>query len=73
MRVILEAISGPHSKKRFVLPGYVKAIFGRTEWSDYQFPDDPLISSKHFALDCIGNSEHEGFDSAVRALAWTNE
>lgn len=56
MRVILEAVDGPHTKKRLVLPGYVKATFGRTEWSDYQFPDDPLISSKHFALECAGKT-----------------
>jgi hypothetical protein len=56
MRVILEAIDGPHKKKRFVLPSHAKAIFGRTEWSDYQFPDDPLISSKHFSVECIGRT-----------------
>jgi FHA domain len=56
MRVILEAIAGPHIKKRIVMPGYQKGTFGRTEWADYQFPDDPLMSSQHFSLECVGSA-----------------
>jgi hypothetical protein len=66
MRVILEAITGPHIKKRIVMPGYQKGTFGRTEWADYQFPDDTLMSSQHFSIECVGTT------CVVRDLDSTN-
>ncbi len=66
MRVILEAIAGPHITKRIVIPGYQKGTFGRTEWADYQFPDDPLMSSQHFSIECVGTT------CVVRDLGSTN-
>jgi hypothetical protein len=54
MRVILEIISGPQRQKRVLLAGAKQATFGRTNWADYRFPADSLMSGKHFAVECDG-------------------
>lgn len=56
MRIILEAIAGPHSKMRIMLAGHQKGTFGRTEWADYQFPADAMMSSKHFSVESNGRT-----------------
>ena len=56
MRIILEAIAGPHSNKRIVLSGHEKGTFGRTEWADYQFPADAMMSGKHFSIEGNGRT-----------------
>lgn len=56
MRVILEVISGPQARTEIALAGHQKATFGRTNWADYQFPADTLMSGKHFSVECDGQT-----------------
>src|SRR5690349_17037314 len=51
MRVTLQVVSGPHAGKRITLSRGQSATFGRTPEADYQFAEDPLMSSRHFALE----------------------
>lgn len=54
MRVTLQVTSGPHAGKRITLSRGQSATFGRTPEADYQFPDDLLMSSRHFAVEVDG-------------------
>src|SRR5688572_21961517 len=54
MRVTLEVTGGPYAGKRIVLSRGQSATFGRTPQADYQFPRDPLMSSRHFAVEVDG-------------------
>jgi hypothetical protein len=50
MRATLQVIGGPYAGKRVVLASGQSATFGRTPEADYQFADDPMMSSRHFAV-----------------------
>jgi len=54
MRVTLQVAGGPYAGKRFVLSRGQSATFGRTPLADYQFADDGLMSSRHFAVEVDG-------------------
>lgn len=55
MRVILEIASGPAAGRKIYLRDGEAVQLGRTELSDVSIPDDPLISSRHFAVECQAN------------------
>jgi len=54
MRATLQVIGGPYAGKRVVLASGQSATFGRTPEADYQFADDPMMSSRHFAVQLEG-------------------
>jgi pSer/pThr/pTyr-binding forkhead associated (FHA) protein len=54
MRVVLQVTGGPHANRRVVLRSGQSASVGRTPAADHQFPDDPLMSGRHFAIELTG-------------------
>lgn len=52
MRVTLHVLSGPSTGRRIRLQTGQVGRFGRTEWSDFSFPDDESLAEVHFLLKC---------------------
>ena len=52
MNVTLHVISGPATGRRIRLQTGQVGRFGRTEWSDFSFPDDKSLAEVHFLLQC---------------------
>lgn len=52
MRVTLHVISGPSAGRQIRLRSGQVGRFGRTEWSDFAFPDDETLAEVHFMLRC---------------------
>lgn len=52
MHVTLHVISGPATGRRIRLQTGQVGRFGRTEWSDFSFPDDQSLAEVHFLLQC---------------------
>ncbi len=66
MRVVLEAVDGPHRGQRILLRAGQTVRVGRTEWADVALPDDGHLSGVHFAVECGTNG------CVVRDLQSTN-
>ncbi len=56
MKVILEVQSGPSQGRRIPLQAGEIARFGRSDFADICFPDDPQMAEVHFELHC----RHDG-------------
>jgi hypothetical protein len=52
MRVAILVQSGPSHGRRIVLRSEQVAKFGRTDWADFSFPEDPALADIHFAIHC---------------------
>ncbi|MCC6512259.1 MAG: FHA domain-containing protein, partial [Pirellulaceae bacterium] len=50
MRIALHVQSGPAAGRRIVFRAGQTASFGRTDWSDYAYPDDRTMADVHFEL-----------------------
>lgn len=52
MRIALNVRSGPSVGRRLLLRSGQGAKFGRSEWSDFAFPEDTSMSEQHFQINC---------------------
>jgi len=52
MRATLHVVSESGARRRLEVRGGQVARFGRSDWADYSFPDDPKMADVHFVVEC---------------------
>jgi hypothetical protein len=65
MLVTLQVTSPHGAKQQIQLYSGQVAQFGRTDWADFSFPNDPQMADLHFSLDCSrGRCQMKNLDAA---------